>query len=138
MVAALFILLLSISSVFAAGAYKRICFHNVCLMAEVADTDTQRLLGLMFRKSLHPRRGMLFVFDREDTYTFWMKNMLIPLDIIWISEDKQIVDIKTDALPCNKSACENFIPKQKVQYVLEVNAGFVKKYNIKITDQIRF
>jgi hypothetical protein len=106
-------------------------------MAEVADTDTQRLLGLMFRKNLHPRRGMLFVFDREEPHAFWMKNTLFPLDIIWISQDKIIVDIKTDARPC-KDACENFIPKQKAQYVLEVNAGFVKKYNIKITDRVGF
>ncbi len=89
----------------------------------------------MFRKSLSRKRGMLFVFDQENKYSFWMKNMNIVLDFIWISKDLRIVDIMTDIKPC-VDTCDNLIPKEKVQYVLEVNAGFIKKHKLNLGDQV--
>jgi uncharacterized membrane protein (UPF0127 family) len=91
----------------------------------------------MFRKSLSDNQGMLFVFEREDSYSFWMKNMLIPLDIIWIDKDKRIVDIKTDVLPC-KDSCQGIMPQENSRYVLEVNAGFVEKNKVRIGDKVDF
>lgn len=91
----------------------------------------------MFRKSLSRKRGMLFLFDQENKYSFWMKNMYIPLDLIWMSKDKRIVDIMTNVLPCG-GACGNLIPREKVQFVLEVNTGFVEKNCITLGDEVKF
>jgi hypothetical protein len=125
------ILLLFFSSAYAQESNKQICIKNTCITAEVADTDLRRQQGLMFRKSLPENEGMLFVFNKEDRYNFWMKNMLIPLDFIWISRDKRIIDIMTGVEPC-VDACGNLIPKEKAKYVLEVNSGFVNKHKIKL------
>jgi uncharacterized membrane protein (UPF0127 family) len=114
---------------------REICFNKVCITAEIADNDFNRQQGLMFRKSLLPKQGMLFVFNQEDRYSFWMKNMLIPLDFIWISSDLRIVDIMTDVLPC-VDVCDNLTPKEKIKYVLEVNAGFVKKHKLNLGEQV--
>ncbi len=88
---------------------------------EVATTPQQRTQGLMHRTNLPKNHGMLFIFETEDLYGFWMKNTHIPLDIVWISQDKTVVDIQT-VPPCTTESCPTFTPKQKAQYVLEVNA----------------
>jgi uncharacterized membrane protein (UPF0127 family) len=132
----IFILLLSFFSLaYAKEVTQRVCIKNTCITAEIADDDYKRQQGLMFRESLTDDRGMLFVFQVEDKYSFWMKNMLIPLDIIWISRDLRIVDISTNVKPC-AGACENIIPKQAVKYVLEVKSGFVSKHKLNLGDQV--
>ncbi len=116
---------------------RRVCLGNACIMAEVADSGLKRQQGLMFRKSLSDNDGMLFIFDEEEQHAFWMQNMLISLDIIWINREKEIVDIVIDAPPCNDS-CSNMIPRSKAKYVLEVRSGFIQKYNIKIGQRVIF
>lgn len=107
------------------------------MQVEIADTESKRQLGLMSRQSMPENQGMLFVFEKEETQSFWMKNMKFPLDIIWISEDKRIVDIKSNVLPCRDS-CESIVPQAKAKYVLEVNAGFVERNKIRIGDEVSF
>jgi len=102
--------------------------------AEVADNFIKRIKGLMFRKGLKENEGMLFIFRRPGYYSFWMLNMKFPIDIIWISEDKKIVDFVT-AYPL-KNEFKIFRPKEKALYVLEVNKGFVKKNNIRVGDKV--
>lgn len=92
---------------------------------EIADTPQARQTGLMFREKLEVGTGMFFVFDREDFHAFWMKNTPIPLDIIWISSDRKVVDIQT-LYPCGNADCPNFAPQGKAQYALEINAGAFK------------
>lgn len=116
---------------------RKVCFEKVCVYAEVADTESKRQLGLMFREGLPEKQGMLFVFEREDKYSFWMKNMRLSLDIIWINKDKRIVDISLNVPPC-KDSCKGFIPKEKAKYVLEVSAGFTEKNRVKIGDGVDF
>ena len=87
---------------------------------EIADEHKERRQGIMFRESLAKNAGMLFVFEKESMYPFWMKNTLIPLTMIWIAEDFTIVDIK-NAVPCEKDPCPNYPPSGKAKYVLEVN-----------------
>jgi len=106
-------------------------------MAEVADSGPKRQQGLMFRKSLSDNEGMLFIFDEEGQHAFWMQNMLISLDIIWINQEKIIVDIITNTPPCN-DACNIMVPRSKAKYVLEVRSGFVQKHNIKIGQKAIF
>lgn len=134
----IFILLLIFSPLcYAQQLTKKVCLQNICVSAEIADTVSKRTQGLMFRKSLPDNQGMLFVFEREDLYSFWMKNMQIPLDIIWIDKDKRIVDIKTNVPPC-KDSCRGLTPRENAQYVLEVSAGFVERNKIRIGDRVDF
>ncbi len=116
---------------------REVCLGNACLKAEIADSEPKRHQGLMFRKSLPQKEGMLFVFDQEAPHAFWMKNMLIPIDIIWISQDKKIIDIKTNISPC-QGPCENILPPAPARYVLEVNSGFAKENGIKVGQKVSF
>jgi hypothetical protein len=92
--------------------------------------------GLMFRENLDENNGMLFIFNNSGKYNFWMKNTLIPLDIIWINKNIEIVDIKENVPPCKQEPCEIYSPKTEAWYVLEVNGGSVKMNNISIGDKL--
>ncbi len=116
---------------------KKVCFSEKCVEVEIVDTPETRMQGLMFRESLGDGEGMLFIFEEENIYPFWMKNTLIPLDMIWISQDTKIIDIKT-AVPCEIDPCPNYSPSGKALYVLEVNAGFTDENEIEIGDTVRF
>lgn len=117
--------------------FRKVCFKNACVRAEIADSDAKRHLGLMFRKYLPENEGMLFIFNREDIHSFWMKNMRVPLDIIWISEEKRVVYAADKVPPCGIQ-CPSLVPAVKAKYVLEVNSGFVNKFGIKKGEKARF
>lgn len=117
---------------------QMICFKNNCIQAEIAQDNAQRELGLMFRPNLEANRGMLFIFDTPDRYGFWLKNVKFPLDIIWISEDKTIVDMKINLPPCPAEPCPTYVPAAPAKYVLEVNAGSVVRWGLKIGDKAEF
>ncbi len=104
--------------------------------AEVADNFAKQATGLMFKEKLGKNDGMLFVFDEEDYHKFWMMNVKFPLDFIWISSNKTIVDVTENAQPCLIN-CTNFTSKKKAQYVLELNAVFVKENKIKIGNKVK-
>ena len=110
---------------------------DVQIEAELAYTDATRSRGLMFRESLPSNAGMLFLFPSLEIQSFWMKNTLIPLDILWLNERKEIVYLLT-AEPCKKDPCDSIVPLQKALYVLEVNAGFAKKHKLEIGSQLEF
>lgn len=97
--------------------------QNVSLKvaAELALTDEQRATGLMNRTSMAENDGMLFVFPDSQRRSFWMKNTLIPLDMIFISETGLIVDINRNAQPGNLTPYTSSSP---AKYVLEVNGGW--------------
>ena len=105
--------------------------------AEIADNFAKKSMGLMFREKLGKNEGMLFVFDKEDYYNFWMANVSFPLDFIWIGKNKTIVDITENAQPC-KIICSSFTSDKKAQYVLEVNAGFIEENKIRISNKADF
>ena len=117
--------------------YTNVKVGNAQIQAEIADNEIKRTKGLMFRKSLSEKEGMLFVFDEENYHGFWMMNMSIPIDMIWINKEKKVVDITKNAQPCGL-ICSSYIPKEKVMYVLEVNANFTERYNVKIGSQLKF
>jgi len=99
--------------------------HNI--QAELAQTDDQRSMGLMFRKSMPANTGMLFVFDQPATQCFWMKNTLLPLSIAFVADDGTVVnidDMKPQTLDSHCSA-------KPVRYVLEMNQGWFAKRGIK-------
>ena len=70
-----------------------ICFKEYCFSVELATTDQERARGLMYREAVNNNSGMLFIFNQPDRHSFWMKNTLIPLDIIWLNDNKQVVFI---------------------------------------------
>ena len=105
--------------------------------AEIADDSEERKNGLMFREKLEENSGMLFIFENEESQTFWMKNTLIPLDIIFIGSGFEIVDIK-NAEPCRKDPCKLYASSGPAKYVLEVNAGFAARNELGLGDKMIF
>jgi uncharacterized membrane protein (UPF0127 family) len=100
---------------------------------------TQDLLkGLAFRNSIAPDHGMLFVHEQPGKYSFWMYQHLISLDMIWMDEQRKIVEIVENAPPCTTAAskCPHFGGTQTALYALELGAGMVKKYKLKVGDSI--
>jgi uncharacterized protein len=103
---------------------------------EVADTSKERELGLMCRNYLPVNSGMLFVFDSEEKQSFWMKNTLIPLDILFLNDEKKIVSIYQNAEPMRVDLLyRSIIP---VKYVIELNGGQVKTNNITKESTVEF
>jgi uncharacterized membrane protein (UPF0127 family) len=103
---------------------------SVRVDVDIADTDVERSRGLSGRKLLGDYEGMLFVYEGEVDNPFWMKDMLIPLDIIFIDNGNIIVDIKEKQQPCSNSYCPSLYPNESYQYVLEVNSGFCEENGI--------
>jgi uncharacterized protein len=102
---------------------------------EIAEKSEEREQGLMYRKSMDESNGMLFIFEKSEPQNFWMKNTIIPLDIIYINENKEIVTIQENTVPFS----EESIPSYKnAMFVVEVNAGFCGKFRIKEGTYISF
>lgn len=116
---------------------NKVCFGPNCFSVELAKTDAEREKGLMNRADLAKNAGVLFIFDTEDIYPFWMKNTLIPLDIIWLSKDYKVVFISENAQPCKNLICMPINPSVEAKYVLEINAGIAQKLNIKTGDLVQ-
>lgn len=102
---------------------------DVKVTVEIANTYESRARGLMFRDSLPENHGMLFVFDTQGNYPFWMMNMKINLDIIWMDSKGEAVYVARNVHPCGVP-CTTIDPKADAKYVLEVNAGFADAYRI--------
>ncbi len=115
----------------------KVCFSGYCVNAEIADTEANRMQGLMHRKHLGEDQGMLFVFEQEGRYGFWMKNMRFPIDIIWIGKDKTVAGITEYAQPC-QARCRQITPRKPYQYALEVKAGFARRHNISPGSKVSF
>jgi len=92
----------------------------------------------MFREHLDPDKGMLFIYQDEGVHYFWMKNTLIPLDMVWINSNREVIFISKDVQPCEISQCPLICPGQKVQYVLELNGGTSDKIGLATGDKITF
>lgn len=92
---------------------------------EIADTEELRSKGLSGRTNIPENYGMLFVFNSDVIPSFWMKDMLVPIDIIWISKDGEIVGILPNVSPATFPA--TFSPDTSIRYVLETKAGEAKR-----------
>ena len=115
-----------------------VCFEKDCFYVELARSSREKAMGLMFRKELKSDQGMLFVFEEEGSYSFWMKNMKFPLDIIWINKDREVVFIEENVQPCLRDECGKIEPDRKASYVLELIAGRVNEIGIKKGDGVNF
>lgn len=99
---------------------------------EIAETDEARARGLMGRRSLPPRSGMFFIMDEADTTGFWMRNTPMPLDIIFVSSDSQVVSIARRTTPYSDDVIS---PEAAKKYVVEVRAGHADRLGV--TDSTR-
>ena len=127
------------STISACASEPRVVLHTasgeVPVMVEVVSTPAQQAIGLMYRKELGAMAGMLFVFDTTVEHPFWMKNTVLPLDMIYLGEDRKVVGIVKDAVPFTTTARTVGAPSR---YVLEVNAGFSTKHGVKSGDLVSF
>ena len=105
---------------------------NVIIKTEIAKTDPQRQQGYMFRKQVNDGEAMLFVFEREQILSFWMKNTLVPLSIAFITHDGKILEIfdmySGDLTPVNSS--------RSVRYALEVPQGWFARAGVGPGDKL--
>ena len=115
---------------------NQVCFKNHCFNVELAIEIDEQVRGLMFREHLDSDKGMLFIFKEELKHSFWMKNVLIPLDIIWINENKEVVFISENTQPCGEFICSTIKPIENAKYVLEINGGISKKIGLTIGDRV--
>jgi len=119
--------------------FIKIYFPNgKAVTAELAMTEEQRGRGLMFRLKLALDQGMLFVFEQEGPYSFWMKNTLIPLDMLWLDKDHKIVHIARNVPPCKADPCPSYAPDRPGSFVLELTAGAADVYGLKLFDRLEF
>jgi len=102
---------------------------------EIASTDMEKAMGLMYRREMNENEGMLFLFETETTQLFYMRNTIIPLDIIYVNSKFEIVDIYKNTKVLDETSLPSKAP---ARYVVEINAGLCDKYNIKEGDKIIF
>jgi uncharacterized protein len=108
---------------------------KVVVQVEIADTPAERQKGLMNRRSLPPKSGMVFRYAQDTSGGFWMKNTLIPLDIAFYDRRGRIVRILT-MTPCRRDPCRIYAPGVAYRSALEVNAGSFRRWNVRVGDRI--
>lgn len=105
------------------------------ITVEVADNEEERTQGLMHRSQMADSSGMLFIFDNAEPRSFWMKNTKIPLDILYVGDNKEIVMVYKSVMPYSTQSVPSY---KDARYVVEVNGGFTTEHNIKEGDHIAF
>ena len=108
------------------------------IRTELAIDDDTRAQGLMFRDRVPEGTGMLFIFKDAGDYPFWMKNTIVPLDIIWLDEQRRVVHIAHDTPPCKADPCPSYPPHANAKYVLELAGGQAAKHRIENGSTLKF
>ena len=115
---------------------ERVLIKDALFIGYLADTPEKRTQGLSGKAYLPANTTMLFKFDTPDTYGIWMKDMLFPIDIVWLDKNKMIVNLISSADPSTYPHV--FYPPKDSLYVLELNAGLIKDRGLKLGDEILF
>ena len=105
----------------------------VTIAVEVADDNVKRRIGMMFREKAEEKQGMLFIFPFSEIRSFWMRNTVLSLDMIFIDEQKRIVNIEKSTVPFTE---RSYFSTGPARYVLEVRAGFADKYNLSAGQEV--
>ena len=105
---------------------------------EVARTPEEQAQGLMFRESLAPRTGMIFLFGEPAVHRFWMKNTMIPLDMIWMDATGKVVFVSANTPPCQADPCPSYGPDAPIASVLEIAGGMAEREAIKPGATLKF
>lgn len=103
---------------------------------EIADTPEKHALGLMHRRALRDDCGMLFVFADEQVRSFWMKNTLLSLDMIFLNSAGQVVSLREAVPPCTEDPCPSYDSDLPARYVLEVAGGTARRLGLKVGDRV--
>ena len=111
---------------------------GTAIRVEIAADDPTREQGLMYRDQLANDRGMIFLFPKAGNFPFWMKNTLIPLDMIWIDDQKKIVHVEKNVPPCKADPCPSYDPGAFARYVLELAAGVAGRHGLANGQVLRF
>ena len=114
---------------------------SLTIEANVVTKPSDRQKGLSGLDSLSLNQGMFFVFENKGPYGFWMKDMKFAIDIIWIDEDKNIIDMAQNAAPQpgkKNKELTIYRPRSDALYILEVNAGLASLHNLQIGDKVAF
>jgi uncharacterized protein len=121
-----------------AQAISYVVLKGKTFYVELAENDEQHTRGLMFREQMAPDRGMFFIFGAEFMQAFWMKNTLIPLDILYFDKKLRLVSTQSNVPPCKADPCPSYPSSGPAQYVLELNAGIADKLGVKPGDVLEF
>ncbi|MBS1875278.1 MAG: DUF192 domain-containing protein [Acidobacteria bacterium] len=111
------------------------------ITVEVMTHPTDMSRGMMFRDSLAPNRGMLFIHGSANRYPYWMYQVKIPLDMIWMDPNRRVVEISANTPPCESksaTACPNYGGHEPAQYVLEINGGHAAKHGVQVGSYLSF
>jgi hypothetical protein len=111
-----------------------ITLGDECVKFERVETREEHLKGLSGRESMPKTAGMLFVFEEDDYYCMWMKDMNFALDMVWLDESSRIIDIERNVHP--ETYPEGFCPGEPARYVIELNAGIVAEAGLGIDQQL--
>ncbi len=128
------VLLLSLSACAESKPYVKLKGQTITV--EVADSPSKQAIGLMYRNKLADDHGMLFIYPRTETLSFWMKNTLISLDILFFDKDLRLISVAADTPPCKVSRCPSYQSTAPGKYVLEVNAGLANKWGVQVGDKL--
>ncbi len=104
---------------------------------ELALTPEDQAQGLMYRENLPDRTGMLFVFAEDAPHHFWMKNTMIPLDMIWMDASGRVVYVSANTPPCRADPCPTYGPDGNVRMVLEIGGGLAAKEGVAAGTTVR-
>jgi uncharacterized protein len=105
---------------------------------ELARTPEEQQMGLMFRESLPENAGMIFLFNDGGVHQFWMKNTMIPLDMIWLDPGGKVLFVSANTPPCKADPCPSYGPATPAATVLEVAGGMAKKEKIEVGSVLKF
>lgn len=133
----IFLLFISAGCSSTPGTYQYVKINDKIIKVETAKTEKEQERGLSDHRPIFDDEGMLFIFKEKKIRNFWMKEMNFPLDIIWINDDR-IIKIDKNLQPEGKEPANIYSSDQAVNYVLEINAGLVEKYDIKIGDKVKY
>lgn len=111
---------------------------GVLYAVELARTPEEQTQGLMFRESLPEKTGMLFLFDEAAPHHFWMKNTMIPLDMIWMDESGKVLFVSADTPPCKADPCPTYGPDSQASSVLEIAGGMASKEKVTVGSALQF
>jgi uncharacterized protein len=111
--------------------------HGHRFSVEFATDDASREHGLMMRTTLAPDHGMLFVFPYQAPQGFWMKNTLIPLDILYFDTDRRLVSTQSNVPPCKVDPCPIYPSNAPARYVLELSAGTANHIGVRVGDELK-
>jgi uncharacterized membrane protein (UPF0127 family) len=119
------------------GATAAVELRGQRIQVELATDDASRQHGLMMRTELAANHGMLFVFPHSGPQAFWMKNTLIPLDILYFDTDRRLVSMQLDVPPCRADPCPTYPSEAPALYVLELSAGSAQRMGVHRGDELK-